>query len=180
MGRHQSAPPSHDFRAHRGRRPPELGPQPPRLLRLVNRPPAARIRYRPGTPCRHRFSRGTPKLSSLRRTVPGSQIRRWRLGAGVQYGCHHPPRYEDGHGRQGPQRPSYRPTGWGPTKSPQLGPVPPLTPRTAPLSALSSYIRIYPPTRPAWMPAGKLRHHAASLVLSPTTVATFRNIFQGC
>ena len=31
------------------------------------------------------------------------QIRLWPLGVGVQYGCHHPPRCKDGHGRQGPQ-----------------------------------------------------------------------------
>ena len=43
------------------------------------------------------------KLNPLRRTAPGSQIRRWRLGVGLQHGCHHPLRREDGHGRQAPK-----------------------------------------------------------------------------
>ena len=45
-------------------------------------------------------------------------------------------------------RSSARSTGQAPTRSSQLAPVPPLTPRTAPLWALSSYILIYPPTCP--------------------------------
>ena len=34
---------------------------------------------------------------------PKSPNHRWRLGVGVPYGCHHPPKREDEHGRQGPQ-----------------------------------------------------------------------------
>ena len=44
-----------------------------------------------------------PQISPLRRTARRSQVRRWRLGVGIQYGCHHLPTREDGHGRQGPQ-----------------------------------------------------------------------------
>ena len=51
-------------------------------------------------------------------------------------------------------RPSSHSTGRAPTKSSQLAPVHPLTPRTAPVLALSSYIWICPPTCPAQMLAG--------------------------
>ena len=77
-----------------------LARESPRLMRLGDRPPAARVRYRPRTPCINSFPRGTPQLSPLRRTARGPQIlRRWWLGMGVQHGCHHPPRRRDGHGR---------------------------------------------------------------------------------
>ena len=75
-------------------------------------------------------------------------------------------------------RPSSRSTGRAPTKSPQLPSVPPLTPRTAPLSALSSYIWVYLPTCPAHMLAGAFRYNAASPVLTPMAVATCRSICQ--
>ena len=78
-------------------------------------------------------------------------------------------------------RPSLRSTGRPPTTSSQLAPVPPLTPRTAPLRALSSYIRIYPPTCPARMLAGAFRYNAASPVPTPKTMATCRSMCQrGC
>ena len=67
-------------------------------------------------------------------------------------------------------RPSSRSTGRAPAKSSQLAPVTPLTPRTAPLSALSSYIWIYYPTCPARMLAGVFRYNAASRAPTPTTV----------
>ena len=40
-------PPLTIFERTGGRRPLELGPRPPRLLRLGDQPPAARVRYRP-------------------------------------------------------------------------------------------------------------------------------------
>ena len=68
-------------------------------------------------------------------------------------------------------RPSSRSTGRAPTDSSQLAPVTPMTPRTGPLSALSSYIWIYPPmTFPARMLAGGNRYNAGSPVLTPTTM----------
>ena len=73
-------------------------------------------------------------------------------------------------------RPSSRPTGRPPTKSSHLAPVPPLTPRTTPLSALSPSIPIYPLTRPARMLAGAFLYNATSPVPTPTTVATCRSI----
>ena len=77
-----------------------LARESPRLMRLGDRPPAARVRYRPRTPYINRFPRGTPQISPLRRTARGPQIvRRWWLGMGVQHDCHHPPGREDGHGR---------------------------------------------------------------------------------
>ena len=48
----------------------------------------------------------------------------------------------------------------GPYKFLVVGPCTSLTPRTAPLSALSSYIGIYPPTCPARMLAGTFPHNA--------------------
>ena len=38
-----------------------------------------------------------------RRNSTPVPIRPWRLGAGVQYDCHHSPRREDGHRCHGPQ-----------------------------------------------------------------------------
>ena len=72
-------------------------------------------------------------------------------------------------------RPSTRLTGRSPTKSSQLAPVTPLTPRTAPPWALS-YIWPYPPTCPARMLAGAFRYSVASPVPIPTTIATCRSI----
>ena len=65
-----------------------------------------------------------------------------------------------------------------PTQSSQLAPVLPLTPRTAPFSALSSYVWIYPPTFSARMLAGAFRYNAASPVPNPTTVAKCRSVCQ--
>ena len=57
-----------------------------------------------------------------------------------------------------------------------LVPVPPLTPRTALLSALSSYVWIYPSTCPARMLAGAFRYNDASPVPTSTTMTTCRSI----
>ena len=65
-----------------------------------------------------------------------------------------------------------------PSRSSQLAPVPPLTPRTAPLWALSSYFFINPPTFPVRMLAGTFWYNAASPVSIPTTMATCRSICQ--
>ena len=62
------------------------------------------------------------------------------------------------------------------TESSQLAPVTPLTHRTAPLSALSSYVWIYPPTCPARMLSGTFQYKAASPVTTPMTMATYRSI----
>ena len=67
---------------------------------LTCRPTCSARTTCPRAPCPHNFSPGTPQVSPLQHTAPGSQIRRCRLGVGVQYGCHHPPKREDGHGRQ--------------------------------------------------------------------------------
>ena len=76
-------------------------------------------------------------------------------------------------------RPSSRSTGRAPTKSSRLAPVPPMTARTAPLWALSSYTWIYPPTCPARMLAGAFRYNAASPVPTLTTMATCRSVASG-
>ena len=52
---------------------------------------------------RHSSSRGTSQLNPLRHTARGHPIRCWWLRMGVQHGCHHLPRRDDEHGRQGPQ-----------------------------------------------------------------------------
>ncbi len=75
----------------------------PRLLRLGDGPPAARVRYRSRAPRPHYCPREPPQLHPLRRFASGPQIRRWRLGVGVHYGGYHPPGRKSRHGRQGPQ-----------------------------------------------------------------------------
>ena len=66
----------------------------------------------------------------------------------------------------------------GPTRSSQLAPAPPLTPRTALLWVTSSSFWIYPPTCQARMLAGAFQCNASSPVPTPTTKATCRSICQ--
>ena len=73
---------------------------------------------------------------------------------------------------------SSRSTGRAPSMSSQLAPAPPLTPRTTPLWAPSSHIRIYPPTCPARMLAVAFRYNDSSPVPPPTSMATCRRICQ--
>ena len=57
-----------------------------------------------------------------------------------------------------------------------LAPLPQLTPRTVPFSAISSCIWMCLPTCPARMPTGAFRFNAASPVPTLTTVATYHSI----
>ena len=63
IGRSPRLPLSH-LRQPQHRRPPELGPRPPRVLSPCHRATAARLHHRAGPLRRHRFPAGTPELRS--------------------------------------------------------------------------------------------------------------------
>ena len=118
------ASPAH-VRACRGRRSPELGPRPPRLLRLGDGSPAARVRYRPRTPRPHRCSPQPPQLRPLRRTAPRPQIppdsgwaRAYNTAAAIRQGAK-----TDTNAKW--SSPNSRPTARDPIMSSYLIPAPP-------------------------------------------------------